>query len=583
MQRILAIVAAAALAACGTGSRPGPGGNTGGNTGGGDTGGNTGGGDTGGNNGGGDNGGGTVVDTTAPETLIAPPGGLYESAITVTLTANEPATLTWTLDGTDPLESSTVQTAASPATLSVEGSFTLKVFATDTAGNKEAVRTEAYTILSSLTPAIIAGTVHVAERLRNESLYVSAFVQGSQGPIEAKKVVLGMTQAAEAPFVIEALGSGSFYVIAGVDVGADGSAANDIMAASPAGPFELDPAVEGKKQATGAEIWLGLADPERGSIEGNIMLGEQYRTLRPYLFVFDRQPAEGVEPVAVTLAEPANAEGRTSYIATVDNTAGYHVYAALDPAGDGLGTDDDIWTAHPTNPVAVMVEDPEKRHATGIDFWIGMQNPELAHLSGTLALSAPLPTGTAFVALLDAPVGQHRRIVGYQPVDISAGGTTFAYEMLNVPFGTWYPVAVVENAAGKQALGVRQAAVVLSTTAPSAGAVDFTVGVGLVKGRITVIDETAAYGEVLVLLVPAGTSRAVAGEWFPLGLPDSTGRRTGNYELFGAPEGTFDMYAILDKNNDQDYVDDMNAGNITAGPDVTVSGGVAANDSDFTF
>jgi len=85
------------------------------------------------------------ADSTAPTTTASPTGGSYNSDQSVTLTANEPATIYYTTDGSTPTTSST--SGSSPVSgISITTTTTLKFFAKDTAGNTESVKTEVYTI-----------------------------------------------------------------------------------------------------------------------------------------------------------------------------------------------------------------------------------------------------------------------------------------------------------------------------------------------------------------------------------------------------------------------------------------------------
>lgn len=89
------------------------------------------------------------ADTTAPVTTPSPAGGSFSAPQSVTLTANEPATIRYTLDGSTP-------TAASPvygSPIAVATTTTLKFFARDTAGNSEAVKSATYTIANAPPPA----------------------------------------------------------------------------------------------------------------------------------------------------------------------------------------------------------------------------------------------------------------------------------------------------------------------------------------------------------------------------------------------------------------------------------------------
>jgi YD repeat-containing protein len=86
-----------------------------------------------------------AIDTTPPVTTATPAGGTYASAQTVTLSANEPATIYYTTNGTTPTTSSSVYSAP----LTISASTTLKYFARDLAGNSETVKTQTYVISPS--------------------------------------------------------------------------------------------------------------------------------------------------------------------------------------------------------------------------------------------------------------------------------------------------------------------------------------------------------------------------------------------------------------------------------------------------
>lgn len=84
----------------------------------------------------------TTPDTTAPTVTASPAGGTFTSVQSVTLSANETATIYYTTDGSTPTTSSTVYSAP----ISVSANTTLKFFGKDTAGNASVVQTQVYTI-----------------------------------------------------------------------------------------------------------------------------------------------------------------------------------------------------------------------------------------------------------------------------------------------------------------------------------------------------------------------------------------------------------------------------------------------------
>ena len=87
-------------------------------------------------------------DTTPPVVTADPVGGTFETAQTVSLTADEPATIYYTLDGVEPTAESTVYSEP----IAISATTTLKYFATDTAGNSSAVVEQIYTIGSPPPP-----------------------------------------------------------------------------------------------------------------------------------------------------------------------------------------------------------------------------------------------------------------------------------------------------------------------------------------------------------------------------------------------------------------------------------------------
>ena len=89
------------------------------------------------------------ADILPPTVTASPPGGAFPAAPSVTLSADETATIYYTLDGSTPTQSSSVY--SSPITVS--SGTTLRFFAKDTAGNIGSIKTEIYTVDPSLLPA----------------------------------------------------------------------------------------------------------------------------------------------------------------------------------------------------------------------------------------------------------------------------------------------------------------------------------------------------------------------------------------------------------------------------------------------
>ncbi|MBM2819200.1 MAG: putative xylanase/chitin deacetylase, partial [Nitrosarchaeum sp.] len=128
-----------------------------------------------------------TADIVAPITTPSPSGGTYTSVQSVTLTANEAATIYYTTNGSTPTTTSTVYTTAIPITTTTM----LKFFAKDNAGNSESVKTQVYTIDSTApttTALPLGGTYTTAKSITltvNEAANIYYTTDGSTPTISS--------------------------------------------------------------------------------------------------------------------------------------------------------------------------------------------------------------------------------------------------------------------------------------------------------------------------------------------------------------------------------------------------------------
>ncbi|WP_024819835.1 chitobiase/beta-hexosaminidase C-terminal domain-containing protein [Arthrobacter sp. 31Y] len=92
-----------------------------------------------------------TADVIAPVVTATPTGGTYDVGQKVTLAANEPATIYYTVDGSTPTTASSKY--ATP--LTVNGPLTVKYFAVDTANNPSAVVTQVYSTGPDVTKPVV--------------------------------------------------------------------------------------------------------------------------------------------------------------------------------------------------------------------------------------------------------------------------------------------------------------------------------------------------------------------------------------------------------------------------------------------
>ncbi len=91
-----------------------------------------------------------TVDGTPPVVTASPAGGAYAAGTTIALSANEPATIRYTTDGSTPTAASPVYSTPIPLT----ASFTLRYLAVDAVGNTSVPASQAYTVGADTTPPV---------------------------------------------------------------------------------------------------------------------------------------------------------------------------------------------------------------------------------------------------------------------------------------------------------------------------------------------------------------------------------------------------------------------------------------------
>ena len=138
-----------------------------------------------------------VIDKVAPITSFSPPGGLYNTPQTATLTTDDPtATIYYTTTGIAPTTASTKYTAP----ILIAANTTLMFFAVDPAGNRGVIQTVLYTIdtvapvtTASLASGTYASVQSVKLTCNDPTATVYFTIDGSQPTIASAKYSAPLT------------------------------------------------------------------------------------------------------------------------------------------------------------------------------------------------------------------------------------------------------------------------------------------------------------------------------------------------------------------------------------------------------
>jgi hypothetical protein len=205
--------------------------------------------------------------TFPPETTVEPAGGPFAGHVVVKLTTDVPATVRWTLDGSDPRAGGDgVQEAPAPVELTLDSTVQLTVSSAElNFGRAEAPRAFLFERVGP-EPGAIAGKVVVDGPAVGKR--VALVVNGPRGRevrTLAQRAVKG-----DLPFLLEGLVSGDYALRAVADIDGDGNFFPLLDLASDPAAVTLD--LEDLRRAGAEEVtlFLGKSRPGLATLRGTI-------------------------------------------------------------------------------------------------------------------------------------------------------------------------------------------------------------------------------------------------------------------------------------------------------------------------
>ena len=112
-----------------------------------------------------------TVDTIPPAVATMPAGGIYNSTQSVAISANEPAVIFYTLDGSTPTTSAAIYSLP----INIPVSAILKYFGRDLAGNTSEIISENY-VIDTTPPVLSISTLSDGAYTNNETLNIAGTV-----------------------------------------------------------------------------------------------------------------------------------------------------------------------------------------------------------------------------------------------------------------------------------------------------------------------------------------------------------------------------------------------------------------------
>ncbi len=136
-----------------------------------------------------------VLDTIPPVVSASPGGGVYNGTRSVTLVANEPAVIRYTVDGSAPNATSAVYQTP----IQITSDTVLRFMANDSVGNLSDSKTEIYTI-DTIPPSLTVSTLTAGSYTNNQVLNVAGLATDSSGIVSLALNGANVSQSKDGTF-----------------------------------------------------------------------------------------------------------------------------------------------------------------------------------------------------------------------------------------------------------------------------------------------------------------------------------------------------------------------------------------------
>ncbi len=516
---------------------------------------------------------------TAPATTASPAGETFVgTALSVLLTSVPAATITYTVDGSDPTTSQTAQSGPSPVvvTLTSPAKVQLTFYAHDAAG-AEKPHSERYTLLAPLSPASISGRLIVPDSLVSGQPVLNGVValyaqdpSVTPTPSPIQVVNVSPKPPANGQYVFQGLAAGTYWIAGALGLGpATGNPS--AFGTAVRNPITLDPASSTSSRADFVDVYIGECDPSGTGIDGVVEVAPQLQA--------DSVMVVGLDAPISAGSSASNAVGYAGAIGDgaerpfgMCGVPAAPLYVLAEAAATGSQSPAAI-SEYPGNPV-----DPT--HVVHAKIYLGEQDPTLGSIGGTVKLSGPLTGGTVSVLASTTAWIPTPNVVAAADATMT-DATDYAYALQNLQPGTYYLLVQAKTADGISAYFPGPTAVTVTGT--QAATSDLTASVGRIDGTVGISNVPSGAGKTLVLASPVGETTPKATDTITLGAPDPSGVESGTFTLFGLPDGTYTVAAVVDVLNNGNFAQDAQAGHVgVASTPVVIAGGSTASEN-FAF
>ena len=407
----------------------------------------------------------------------------------------------------------------------------------------------------------IGGDLHVSQTIVDDGLRVavmlfnqSPFDDSNPSPVAATE--LTQFPNLKASYSFSDIPQGTYWLVA---VAAEANAQdfeNPVkLVIHEDSPFAFIPDAQG---FDAMDLYLDVQSPGLGSISGTVYTQADAATnsdYRVYCAATDEEPTmEGMPPIiAITLIESLTVDGNSAFAAFVlPNLAAddYWVFCALENRATGSTLAVDYDGPH------TLTQGGPGSHIEGLEYFLGVGDPNLGTIAGTVSTRYPATAGFSIVVgLYDQPPADGVTPVGYQYFVADGQTTDFPYLLENLQSDDYWAGAVLLAGMNRMVAYVQYENSPVSIDVDNAGAknidgIDMYLNNGILSGTLDVLPPFQMPGSVAWLsLTPPLVANTVMVK---VSLTDSTqtpGHMEGTFSVSGLYPETWVAAMMFDSND----------------------------------
>ncbi len=417
---------------------------------------------------------------------------------------------------------------------------------------------DAETDESSLPAGVISGTLRLGEdpgSVVGEVVLFDSNPMLEENTAPVAEMEFGpITGAAEKAFRFDGLESGFYYlmaVVANYSESGPELSEEDYHHVLYTDPIEIRLSDPQRVEYSDADLYYGYQDPALGQVSGTLHIGADLQVNDTMVLVSRMLPGDDfVEFWPSRIQSFPGEAGSELRDFSLDNLPDGEFYLI---AISERTEEEDLLFFWPYNRLTISL--PNQGEVTGVDFYLGQDNPSMGSISGEIVLSAALPEAEIHLLLFDHEPQQGSEPFGYKSLPGIQNQTRIDYQVGNIPdMDSLHISVVIEKPDVEGWAGDLVGPLTIDSGNPALKDledVDFFAVTSAMVGQIALSNAPTDFDLAALLLVDEqnGSLMVAGGGEFPLD-PPQDGKRTGAFHFFPVNGGEHTPVVILDTNND---------------------------------